>query len=83
MMESAEQRFGACTRKKPYSVQWLSDNGPPYIADETRGFGRQLGLVICNTPTHSPESNGLAEAFVKNFNRDQVYLPRLETAERF
>jgi hypothetical protein len=29
-----------------------------------------LGLVPCFTPVHSPESNGIAEAFVKTFKRD-------------
>src|SRR6476469_5888010 len=35
MLESVEQRFGSGTRKLPQSIQWLSDNGPPYISDET------------------------------------------------
>jgi putative transposase len=82
MMESVEQRFGAGTNLLPHSIQWLSDNGPPYIADETREFGRALGFVVCNTPSYSPESNGMAEAFVKTFKRDYVYLHRLETAEK-
>lgn len=81
MLESAEQRFGIGTRQVPHSIQWLSDNGPPYIADETREFGRSLGLIVCNTPSYSPESNGMAEAFVKTFKRDYVYLNRLETAQ--
>jgi len=37
-------------------------------------------LIVCTTPSYSPESNGMAEAFVKTFKRDYVYLHRLETA---
>jgi putative transposase len=31
-----------------------------------------LDLVPCFTPVESPESNGMAEAFVKTFKRDYV-----------
>ena len=34
----------------------------------------QAGLPRCFTPVRSPESNGLAEAFVKTFKRDYVRL---------
>lgn len=81
MAESVEYRFGAGTLRTPYPVEWLSDNGPPYTALETREFGAALGLVICTTPAYSPESNGMAECFVKGFKRDYVYLHRLESAE--
>lgn len=64
----------------PHAVEWLSDNGPPYTAKETREFGRSLGLLVCTTPAYSPESNGMAESFVKSFKRDYVYLNRLEDA---
>lgn len=80
MAESVELRFGAGTIRTPQPLQWLSDNGPPYTAHETREFGRQLGFIVCTTPAYSPESNGMAEAFVKTFKRDYVYLHRLESA---
>jgi transposase InsO family protein len=51
-------------------VQWLSDNGPQYTA--TVLYGHELGLVPIATPAYSPESNGLAEAFVGTFKRDYV-----------
>jgi transposase InsO family protein/transposase-like protein len=81
MAESVEARFGATARRTPHPVQRLSDNGPPYTANETREFGEAAGIVVCTTPAYSPESNGMAEAFVKTFRRDYVHLNRLDTAE--
>lgn len=80
MAESVENRFGAGTTKVPGSIQWLSDNGPPYTATETRAFGADLGFIVCNSPPYSPESNGMAEAFVKSFKRDYVYVGELHDA---
>jgi transposase InsO family protein len=34
----------------------------------------RLGFVPCFTPVRSPQSNGMAEAFVKTFKRDCVYV---------
>ena len=72
MLETVEKRFGAI--KAPHSVEWLSDNGSAYTARETLDFASALGLVPCFTPVQSPESNGIAEAFVKTFKRDYVYI---------
>lgn len=80
MAASIEARFGAGTVRTPHPVQWLSDNGPPYTAQPTRDFGRDSGLLVCTTPAYSPESNGMAEAFVKTFKRDYVYLADLPNA---
>ena len=43
-------------------------------------FGRQLGLDISSIPANSPESNGMAEAFVKTFKRDYVVFGDLKDA---
>jgi putative transposase len=72
MLESVERRFGAAGL--PLPVQWLSDNGSCYRAHETIDFATRLGLVSCFTPVRSPQSNGMAEAFVKTFKRDYVYV---------
>ena len=80
MSETLEYRFGPAARGAPHAIEWLSDNGPCYTARETREFARSLGLLVCTTPTYSPESNGMAEAFVKTFKRDYVYLNRLPSA---
>jgi putative transposase len=79
MAESVEQRFGRAGRV-PHPIQWLSDNGPAYTASETRLFAEDLGLVPCTTPSYSPQSNGMSEAFVKTFKRDYVYLSDLPNA---
>src|ERR1700748_2701682 len=80
MAESVEQRFGASAMRTTHAVEWLSDNGPPYTAHETRDFGEALGLLVCTTPAYSPESNGMAESFVKTFKRDYVYVNDLRDA---
>ena len=78
MLETVEKRFGAMPA--PHPVEWLSDNGIPYTARETLDFAAALGLVPCFTPVRSPESNGLAEAFVKTFKRDYVRVNPLPDA---
>jgi putative transposase len=79
MLETVEYRFSSAQAERP--VQWLSDNGSCYTAKETVSFGRQLGLDIRTTPTYSPESNGMAEAFVKTFKRDYVWFGDLKDAQ--
>jgi transposase InsO family protein len=81
MTETIELRFGSVDRL-PHPVQWLSDNGPCYTAHETIIYGRSRGLDIRTTPSYSPESNGMAEAFVKTFKRDYVWLGDLSSANR-
>lgn len=71
MVECVEYRFGQFP-VLPYKIQWLSDNGPCYVSRETVSFARSLGFDVRTTPAYSPESNGMAEAFVKTFKRDYV-----------
>jgi transposase InsO family protein len=73
MVQSLEYRFGSVERV-PHRIEWLSDNGSCYTAKQTRDFASELGLVCCTTPVSSPESNGMAEAFIKTFKRDYVYI---------
>jgi len=70
MLEAVENRFADL--RAPHPIEHLSDNGSPYTAKETRDFAAALNLVPCFTPVRSPESNGMAEAFVKTFKRDYV-----------
>jgi transposase InsO family protein len=70
MVRCVEQRFGGI--RAPHPVQWLSDNGSIFAAHRTVEIALALNLVPCFTPIESPESNGMAEAFVKTFKRDYV-----------
>jgi transposase InsO family protein len=79
MVEAIEARFGLVDQS-PQRIEWLSDNGPAYTASQTCSFAASLGLVACRTPVESPESNGMAEAFIKTFKRDYVCLHCLESA---
>lgn len=79
MLECVEKRFN--TWRAPHPVEWLRDNGSCYTARETRFFAEQLNLLPCFTPVRSPESNGLAEAFVKTFKRDYVCTHELRNAQ--
>jgi transposase InsO family protein len=70
MIACVEQRFGAV--RTPHPIQWLSDHGSVYAAAKTIELATALGPVPCFTLVESPESNGIAEAFVKTFKRDYV-----------
>ncbi len=72
MIESVEKRFK--TTLAPRTIQFLSDRGAIYRARATRELAPQLGLQSCFTMAFSPESNGMAEAFVKTIKRDYVYV---------
>ncbi len=79
MVESVEYRFGKVD-VLPHALQWLSDNGSAYIAHETRSFAKAIGIELRTTPYRSPESNGMAESFVKTFKRDYIQLNPLPNA---
>jgi transposase InsO family protein len=79
MVRSVEQRFG--TLRAPHPVQWLSDNGSIFAAYKTVEIALALNLVPCFTPVESPESNGMAEAFVKTFKRDDVRVSPIPDAD--
>ncbi len=75
------RRFGEATVTAPHAIQWLSDNAPQYTATASVLYAHELGLVPITTPAYSPQSNGLAEALVKTFNRDYVSGAELRDAE--
>ncbi|WP_240774768.1 IS3 family transposase [Escherichia coli] len=70
MLGAVERRFGNELPASP--VEWLADNGSCYRANETRQFARMLGLEPKSTAVRSPESNGIAESFVKTIKRDYI-----------
>ena len=78
MVECVETRFHA--PRAPHPVQWLADNGSVYAAGKTLEIAVALSLKPCFTPVESPESNGVAEAFVKTLKRDYVRINPLPDA---
>lgn len=71
MVATVEHRYGRVNRV-PEPIEWLTDNGSCYTARDTRTFARDIGLVPRTTPVNSPQSNGMAEAFVRTLKRDYV-----------
>jgi putative transposase len=78
MLECVEARFA--TSRAPHRIQWLTDNGSIYAAANTVEMATALNLIACFTPVESPESNGMAEAFVKTFKRDYVRINPIPNA---
>jgi transposase InsO family protein len=62
-------------------VQWLTDNRSIFAAHKHDRDRLALNLEPCFTPVESPESNGMAEAFVKTFKRDYVRITALPGAD--
>lgn len=80
LIEAVEKRFGTVEAvPRDHVLEFLSDNGGAYIAEETRRVARSLGLRPVNTPVCSPQSNGMAESFVNTFRRD--YLSRMDLSD--
>lgn len=74
MLGAVERRFGNELPASP--VEWLTDNGSCYRANETRQFARMLGLEPKNTAVRSPESNGIIGANPATFqDLINVYRP--------
>ncbi len=80
MVAAVEHRFGRVNHL-PITIEWLSDNGSCYIAGDTRSFARHIGLEPRTTPIESPQSNGMAEAFVRTIKRDYVRVSPCPNAE--
>jgi putative transposase len=79
MVTAVEHRFGRINRL-PETIEWLTDNGSGYIAHDTRRFARDIGLEPRTTPVESPQSNGMAEAFVRTMKRDYARVSQLSDA---
>jgi transposase InsO family protein len=80
LIEAVEKRFGSVEAvPADHRLEFLSDNGSAYIAADTRALARSLGLTPINTPVCSPQSNGMAESFVRTFKRD--YVARMDLSD--
>lgn len=72
IQEALFNRFGNRLPEKG-SLQFLHDNGPEYVEKKLRKSINQWQIQDCHTPTYSPQSNGMCEAFNGTFKRDYVY----------
>ncbi|HBV3402874.1 TPA: IS3 family transposase [Klebsiella pneumoniae] len=70
MLGAVERRFGNSLPTSP--VERLTDYGSAYRSYQTRQFARMVGLEPEHTAVRSPESNGMAESFVKTMKRDYI-----------
>ena len=71
MVTAVEHRFGQDQSPASHHPMALR-HGSCYIAGDTRSFARDIGLEPRTTPIESPQSNGMAEAFVRTIKRDYV-----------
>jgi putative transposase len=71
MQRAVANRFGSGERPD-VPIQWLSDNGSIYTALDTICAAERLNLVPITTPSSSPQSNGMSEAFVNTMRRDYI-----------
>ena len=70
ILGAVERRFGSNLPSSP--IEWLMDNGSAYRSHRTHQFARMVGLEPKHMAERSPESNGMAESFVKTMKRDYI-----------
>ena len=80
LQESLIKRFGG-ESPNGWGVEFLHDNGPEYIEKTFQSRMKEWNVVDCRTPTYSPQSNGMCEAFNWTFKRDYVYQSCLDDFE--
>src|SRR3954451_21904745 len=60
----------------------MADQQPlSYVSTEARRFAHEIGLEPRTTSIESPQSNGMAEAFVRTIKRDYVRVSPVPDAE--
>jgi putative transposase len=72
VQEALIQRFGHQLPTKG-QLQFLHDNGPEYIEKRLQKSLKSWNIDNCNTPSYSPQSNGMCEALNGTFKRDYVF----------
>ncbi|CVI20401.1 IS2 insertion element transposase InsAB'; KpLE2 phage-like element [Agrobacterium fabacearum CFBP 5771] len=80
VITAVENRFGRINIL-PKPIEWLTDNGSCFIASDTKSLLLDIGMEPRTTPVRSPQSNGMAEAFVKTFKRDYVSVNSIPDAK--
>jgi putative transposase len=62
----------------PNQIASLTDDGSCFIVNDAKPLLRENGMEARTTPVSSPETNVMAEAFVKSCKRDMsMYIQRL------
>lgn len=73
LLETVDRRFGSCGA--PQLIEFLTDNGSPCIALETRTFARRIGRKPGFAPAGSPYERWLTEEFVNTVKRHHISVP--------
>jgi transposase InsO family protein len=71
LREALFQRFGHQLQPAK-GLEFLTDNGPEFIAQPLQQLLARLELVACHTPCRSPQSNGLVESCFGSLKRDYL-----------
>jgi putative transposase len=79
LQEALHSRFGEILPPLG-QLQFLHDNGPEFIEKNLKKSLKSWNIDDCNTPTYSPQSNGMCEALNGTFKRDYVYESCLDSA---
>lgn len=80
LQEALYGRFGE-NLPRTGQLQFLHDNGPEFIEKTLKKSLKNWNIDDCNTPTYSPQSNGMCEALNGTFKRDYVYESCLDSAQ--
>jgi len=80
VQEGLNSRFGT-NLPAIGQLQFLHDNGPEFIEKILKKSLKSWNIDDCNTPTYSPQSNGMCEALNGTFKRDYVYESCLDNAQ--
>ena len=73
LQDALFKRLGENFVVETNQLEFLHDNGPEYIEKKLIKQLEKWNIINCNTPTYSPQSNGMCEAFNGTFKRDYVY----------
>ncbi|KWZ43777.1 hypothetical protein WS72_13540 [Burkholderia savannae] len=57
-------------------IEWLTDNGSGYTVEKVCAFAADIGLRPLTPPVSIPQSNDMAESFVKTMKPDVVLVFR-------
>jgi putative transposase len=80
VQEAIMARFGG-ELPDGHGIKFLHDNGPEYLETKLQSNLKLWNIKDCHTPTYSPQSNGMCEAFNGTFKRDYVYANCLDNFE--